>query len=193
MAKHIINFKNEGIISVNSINWEIYYDGRTAFFLHNEKLRFSFIPEKGIEYLFNAEKGDEWVKPFVGPRDSRMNAFWKRGFYKGHWDIRLKEVGAQGRVYERMFWGDVPEAILEDLSPQDHEWLGHEPFSHDWWEIYGINCNGWYRTQTDKNGRVLIAAYKNYESGHTKVGFYYDPEVSLDQVEDFLKDYPWGK
>ena len=194
MAKHVVEFKNEGIITINSLYWEIYFDGRTAFFMHNEKCRLSFVPEKGVKYLFNAEKGDEWVKPFVGPKDPRMNAFWKRGFFKGYWDERLKEVDAEKRTYERMFLSDIPEALLNYIDIPSMTWLGYRILPCPKWEkVYGINCNGYFRTIIDIKGKVLISAYKYYECGHTKAGFYFDPEVSLDQIEDFLKDYPWGK
>lgn len=194
MAKHVVEFNGKGIVATNSLNWEIYYDGVTAFFMHNKKCRLSFVPQKGIKYLFNAEKGNEWVKPFMGPNDPKMNAFWERGFFKGYWDPRLKEVDAGGRVYERMFLSDIPEALLNYIDVSSMTWLGYKVMPCPWWEkVYGINCNGYYKTVIDIKGRTLISAYMNYECGHTKAGFWFAPEVTVEQIENFLKDYPWGK
>ena len=48
MAKHVVEFNGKGIVATNSLNWEIYYDGVTAFFMHNEKCRLSFVPQKAL-------------------------------------------------------------------------------------------------------------------------------------------------
>ena len=171
----------------NSLNWTYTYDGRSIRFYHNGNLRLEKAAEMGVVYVFNAQRGAESLDKIAAPKDPRMKLFWEYGFFKGH----FKEFIHSAYYELECHYADMDDPFY-DLHIED---AYKETFSNPTWAEYKTwNADLYYRDLFDSKGNLLIAAIDGRagDSVHTK--FWFDKnKVTLEQVQEFLKDYPFRK
>lgn len=188
MAKQKIKFNElvENKTIGNSLNWTYSYDGRIAKFFHNGNLMLERAVDKNVVYVFNAQRGAEFLDKIAAPKDPRMKLFWEYGWYKGH----FQKPNVSSR-YQLIATYDVQSEEDEYLL----DWNRNDSTSDESWiDFTRSNVDFLFRDMYTEEGDLLISAVMGRDHNNSIRRFWFDPEkATLQDVEWFFKKYPYEK